>query len=66
MFLTGRLGVSPIRQTSELNYMVKYYTSRPSEMVFNVLRVSRAPYCGQMLPFLSGQLEVMWCSSVAG
>ena len=46
--------------------MVKCYTSRPSEMVFNVWRALRDPYCSQMLPFLSGRLGVMRCSSVAG
>ena len=35
-------------------------------MVFNVWCVSRAPYCCQMHPFLSGRLGVMGCSSVAG
>ena len=36
-FLTGRLGVSPIRQTSGLKYMVKNFTTRPPRGGFQCL-----------------------------
>ena len=52
-FLSGQLGVMgvphwpvespPIRQTSGLNYMVKDYTSRPPEIVFQCLICSTCP-----------------------
>ena len=65
-FLTGRLGVSHITYISRDDYLSRNNTSGPPDMVFNVQCASRAPYCCQMQPFLSGRLGVMWRSSLAG
>ena len=40
VFLTGRLGVSAIRQPSGLNYMVKYYPSG----CFSIFNVCHVPH----------------------
>ena len=66
VFLTGRLGVSHIMHISRDDYLCPSDTSGPTDMVFNVWCVSRAPYCYRMQPFLSGRLGVMWRSSLAG
>ena len=65
-FLTGRLGVSHIMHASRDDYLSQNDTSGPPGMVFEVLCVSRAPYCCQKNPFLCRRLRVIGCSSVAG
>ena len=56
-FLTGRLGVSHIMHISRDDNLSRNNTSGPPDMVFNVQCVSRATYCYQMRPFLSGRLK---------